>query len=320
MKKFVFFIAVFLLSFSERGQAQQPSQCGNPPLVCVAMFGLSQFNAPERKLVDKLYNAMVDNADNSRSKLFNNSLATAVKEVVKKADDQTIQFWVLIINPTDQKQTATFNVYRSDKIVANAMGVAGLFLNCNLSSSLCPPNQSDTDSFELVWSDIALNGQLVSQFKAEVEPVSVVARGYHVGVPNDADESDRYSIAFSGGEASDRIKPDKRDLLRLGLVNGAGKTPDFGEVERGPGGCAVYATFNGTVDVTTESEKSSIFFKEDKRKFCHEWIVLTNSLCEGEYTFKYRETKSGNTEVNDGEIIGGKRKKFCGAKNVFFKK
>lgn len=51
------------------------------------MFGLSQKNGPERQELDKLYDTLVRSADNERNKLYNDRLATAVHEIVLKADD-----------------------------------------------------------------------------------------------------------------------------------------------------------------------------------------------------------------------------------------
>jgi hypothetical protein len=298
--------------------AAQKTDCGNAPLSCIAMFGLSQSNAPDRQYAEKIYQTLYDNADNDRAKLFNNKLATAYHEVLKKADDPNFQFWVIIVNPTDRKQTGKLSIVRSPKTIDFTSGLDGVYLNCDLDNSLCPPSKTSTPTFNQVWNDIHENVEEIQrEFNEEFEPRSASVRGFHVGVPDDADAADAYSVALLGGAAAGRLKPDRNDVLRVGVVNGSGKTPDFGEVKRFDDGCALFATFKKRIDETPSDERDNPFGGIEK--YCLQWIVQTNSSCNDTISYAHRQKHrdSDGNATKTGFIEPGEVKPVCGGESFF---
>ena len=76
------------------------------------MYGLFDEGSEERKLLEQLFQKLVDRAGNDRAKFFNDKLATAISEVRTGAKDRNIKFWVIAINPTttNQRQVLRYGV------------------------------------------------------------------------------------------------------------------------------------------------------------------------------------------------------------------
>jgi hypothetical protein len=216
----------------------QMSDCGNPPLICIPIHGLSIKDSVERKSLQQLYDVRVRAADNDRNKLFNDRLANALHNVLIGADDWKNVFWVIVINPTHQKQTSRFYVARARETFDD--DVDEVHLNCPLDPSLCLPRKKSpfrnlfendnpflkeddgSGAFDKVWGHLQNNwDEMLARFEHEIDADSTTAIAFSPGVPADADRPDAFSVALLGANAVNRIKLDRRDLLRIGIVRAA---------------------------------------------------------------------------------------------------
>lgn len=309
----LFVMAVVLSGFANRPSNADANLCGNFIDKCILpLFGLSTANSKERKTLELLYEKLYNSADNDVEKLSADRLATAVHQILGKADDSKIHFWVLVMNPTDQKKTETFYLSRATNSFKGSIGLSVLDVNCPLTRDDCAADE--TAAFNATWSQLQKEGELVGEFDVTIEARSIAVQGFHVPLP--ADPSGDIAIALLGPGAKKHLKPDRRDLLHVGFIHEDGRASELGEASRKTDTCGFFASY---VEAEYDEPDDNIFASERHLK-CHRWNVVSSKSCEGSESYRYYRRTKSSTDSLSGNVSQdpGETESKCGSKKSRF--